>query len=107
MKKDQPEICRIKIQGPCSTLSINTEKHQKHYVLMPGPTGKLQKAALNRKPDSKIKLKHDPITKRGIKEASYCDACQALCKFATYFENAETPAKLLLLVLLSQLLLPN
>ena len=103
MKKDQPEICRIKIQGPCSTLSINTEKHQKHYVLMPGPTGKLQKPAINTKPHSNIKLNHDPITKRGIKEASYCDACQALCKFATYFENAETPAKLLLLVLLSQL----
>lgn len=102
MKNKPLKICHVKIHRPHTTLSIDTERHGKQYVLPSGSIGKSQKSALPPTPDDKVKLLHNPITSKACKHLSWQEACLALCSFPEYIEDAATAAKLLLLVLLSQ-----
>lgn len=102
MKNKQHEIFRIRIYRPHATLSIDTERHGKQYVLPSGSIGKPQKTALPQSPDDKVKLVHNPITAKALKHLSWREACLELCRLPEYVEDSAAAAKLLLLVLLSQ-----
>lgn len=102
MKNKQLEIFRIRICRPHAILSIDTERHGKQYVLPSGSIGKSQKSALPQTPDDKVKLVHSPITFKACKHLSWREACQTLCRLPEYVEDSATAARLLLLVLLSQ-----
>lgn len=102
MESTSKKLIKISIQRPGSRLVSVMEKNGKACMPTTDAKRSTKKQGFPEKAESKIKLTHKPVTRKAVKHLPWREACLTLCKFPECIEDATTAAKLLLLVLLSQ-----
>lgn len=102
MESTSKKLVKISIQRPGSRLVSVMEKDGKACMPTTDVKRNTKKQGFPEKAESKIKLIHKSVTRKAVKHLPWREACLTLCKFPECIEDAATAAKLLLLVLLSQ-----
>lgn len=101
-KEEKPELYSVTLGLPHTTQTINSTKVNKQLVPLEMATGKARNLAKSKKLDHEIKVKHNPLKKKALKNRPFQKAFGCLLQFPSYVEQPETAAILLLLILLSQ-----
>lgn len=102
MESTSKKLVKISIQRPGSRLVSVMEKNGKACMPTTDAKRSTKKQGFPEKAESKIILIHKPVTRKAVKHLPWGEVCLTLCKFPECTADATTAAKLLLLVLLSQ-----
>lgn len=105
MKRKKAKCETIEIKHLNNTTAVTMEKNAGKYYPAADPSSNPNQTDVTEKPTHGIELERElpPLKKKARKKTPFQDVCMALCRFPESFENMETAAILLLLILLSQI----
>ena len=101
-KEKKPTLYSITFELPHTAQMINSTKVNKQLFPLAMAAGKTRNLAKSKKIDHEIKVKHNPLKKKALKNRPFQKAFGCLLQFPSYVEQPKAAAILLLLILLSQ-----
>ncbi len=105
MKRKKTKYEAIEIKHLNNTTAVTMEKKTGKYYPAADHSSSPNQSDVTEKPTHGIELEREllPLKKKAMKKTPFRDVCLDLCRFPENFENMETAAILLLLILLSQI----